>query len=147
MAFIFKIYSKNVISNAQVLAKKLSNEGFKIFSGGTDTHLMLVDLRDFNVTGKDAEASLVRSNITCNKNGIPFDTEKPMITSGIRLGSQAATTRGFGLKEFEKVGELITRVIKGLSNNPEDNSKVENEVRKEVINLCSNFPIYKNLNK
>ena len=78
---------------------------------------------------------------------IPFDDEKPMITSGIRLGSQAATTRGFGLKEFEKVGELITKVIKGLSENPDDNNKVENEVRKEVVNLCSNFPIYKNLNK
>ena len=108
---------------------------------------MLVDLRTFNVKGNLASESLCRANITCNKNGIPFDTEKPMITSGIRLGSQAATTRGFGLKEFEKVGELITRVIKGLSNNPEDNSKVENEVRKEVIDLCSNFPIYKNLNK
>ena len=108
---------------------------------------MLVDLRPFNVKGNLAADSLCRANITCNKNGIPFDTEKPMITSGIRLGSQAATTRGFGLKEFEKVGELITRVVKGLSDNPDDNSKVENEVRKEVVNLCSNFPIYKNLNK
>ena len=108
---------------------------------------MLVDLRPFNVKGNLAAESLCRANITCNKNGIPFDTEKPMITSGIRLGSQAATTRGFGLKEFEKVGELITKVIKGLSENPDDNTKVENEVRKEVVNLCSNFPIYKNLNK
>ena len=108
---------------------------------------MLVDLRPFNVKGNVASESLCRANITCNKNGIPFDTEKPMITSGIRLGSQAATTRGFGLKEFEKVGNLITKVIKGLSNNPEDNSKVEEEVRNEVISLCSNFPIYKNLNK
>ena len=108
---------------------------------------MLLDLRSFKVTGKDTQASLGRANITCNKNGIPFDTEKPMITSGIRLGSQAATTRGFGLKEFEIVGNLITKVIKGLSENPDDNSKVENEVRNEVVNLCSNFPIYKNLNK
>ena len=89
--------------------------------------------------------SLCNANITCNKNGIPFDTEKPMITSGIRLGTQAATTRGFGLKEFEKVGELITRVVKGLSKNPEDNSKIEEEVRNEVIDLTSSFPIYKNL--
>ncbi len=138
----FKIYSKNVISNAQVLAKKLSNEGFKIFSGGTDTHLMLVDLRDFNVTGKDAEASLVRSNITCNKNGIPFDTQSPMITSGIRLGTPACTTRGFGSKEFELIGSLISKVIKGLSENGENNSKIEKEVQKEVIDLCTSFPIY-----
>ena len=143
----FKIYTKNVISNAQALSDSLIKNDFKIFSGGTDTHLMLVDLRPFNVKGNLASESLCRANITCNKNGIPFDTEKPMITSGIRLGSQAATTRGFGLKEFEKVGELITKVIKGLSENPEDNSKVENEVRNEVVNLCSNFPIYKNLNK
>tara|TARA_B100001559_G_scaffold272572_1_gene241648 strand:+ start:41 stop:1342 length:1302 start_codon:yes stop_codon:yes gene_type:complete len=138
----FKTYSKNVISNAQVLAKKLSKEGFKIFSGGTDTHLMLVDLRDFNVTGKDAEASLVRSNITCNKNGIPFDTQSPMITSGIRLGTPACTTRGFGSKEFELIGDLISKVIKGLSENGENNSKIEKEVKKEVIDLCTSFPIY-----
>ena len=141
------IILSNVLANAKMLAETLKNNGFKIYSGGTDTHLMLVDLRPFGVKGNIASESLCRANITCNKNGIPFDTEKPMITSGIRLGSQAATTRGFGLKEFEKVGELITRVIKGLSENPEDNSKVENEVRQEVINLCSNFPIYKNLNK
>ena len=143
----FQVYIKNVLSNAKMLAETLKNNGFKIYSGGTDTHLMLVDLRPFNVKGNVASESLCRANITCNKNGIPFDTEKPMITSGIRLGSQAATTRGFGLKEFEKVGNLITKVIKGLSNNPEDNSKVEEEVRNEVISLCSNFPIYKNLNK
>ena len=103
---------------------------FKIYSGGTDTHLMLVDLRPFNVKGNLAADSLCKGNITCNKNGIPFDTESPMITSGIRLGSQAATTRGFGLKEFQKVGELITKTIKGLSSNPKDNSKIEEEVRK-----------------
>ena len=91
-----------------------------------------------------AADSLCRANITCNKNGIPYDTESPMITSGIRLGTQAATTRGFGLDEFKKVGELITKTIKGLSANPEDNTKVESEVREEVISLCSKFPIYKN---
>ena len=106
---------------------------------------MLVDLRPFNVKGNLASESLCRANITCNKNGIPFDTESPMVTSGIRLGTQAATTRGFGLEEFKLVGNLITKVIKGLSTNQEDNSKVENEVRKEVIDLCSKFPIYKNL--
>jgi len=102
---------------------------------------MLVDLRPFKVTGKDAEVSLCKANITCNKNGIPFDTEKMTITSGIRLGTQAATTRGFGLNEFKKVGNLITKVIKGLSENSADNGKVEEEVRKEVVELCSSFPI------
>ena len=141
----FKDYIKSVLANAKVLAETLKNNGFKIYSGGTDTHLMLVDLRPFKVKGNVAAESLCRANITCNKNGIPFDTESPMITSGIRLGSQAATTRGFGLKEFQKVGELITNVIKGLSNSPNDNSKTEDEVRKEVISLCASFPIYKHL--
>ena len=141
----FQDYIKSVLSNAKILAETLKNNGFKIYSGGTDTHLMVVDLRPFNLKGNLAAESLCRANITCNKNGIPFDTESPMVTSGIRLGSQAATTRGFGLKEFEMVGQLITKVIKGLSSNPEDNSKVENEVRQEVIELCSKFPIYKHL--
>jgi len=127
------------------LSETLKNNGFKIYSGGTDTHLMLVDLRPFNVKGNLAAESLSKANITCNKNGIPFDTESPMVTSGIRLGSQAATTRGFGLKEFKKVGELITKVIDGLAKNPNDNSKTESEVRKEVVELCSKFPIYKHL--
>ena len=143
----FKQYIKSVIDNAKILSETLKNNGFKIFSGGTDTHLMLVDLRPFKVTGKDAEVSLCKANITCNKNGIPFDTEKMTITSGIRLGTQAATTRGFGLTEFKKVGELITRVIEGLSKNTNDNSNVESEIRKEVIDLCSSFPIYNHLNK
>ena len=141
----FKNYIKSVLANAKVLSETLKNNGFKIYSGGTDTHLMLVDLRPFNVKGNVTAESLSRANITCNKNGIPFDTESPMITSGIRLGSQAATTRGFGLKEFQKVGELITKTVKGVSSNPNDNSKVEDEVRKEVVELCSKFPIYKNL--
>ena len=138
----FKIYSEKVISNAKVLPDKLVSNGFKIFSGGTDTHLMLVDLRDFNVTGKDAEASLGRSNITCNKNGIPFDTQSPMITSGIRLGTPACTTRGFGPKEFTLIADLITKVIKGLSKNGQNNSKIEKETQKEIVDLCSSFPIY-----
>jgi len=141
----FKEYIKSVLANAKILSETLKNNGFKIFSGGTDTHLMLVDLRPFKVTGKDAETSLCNANITCNKNGIPFDTEKMTITSGIRLGSQAATTRGFGLNEFKKVGELITKVIVGLSKNSNDNSSVENEIKAEVIDLCSKFPIYKHL--
>ncbi len=138
----FKTYTKNVINNAKILSNKLIDNGFKIFSGGTDTHLMLVDLREFNVTGKDAEASLVRSNITCNKNGIPFDTQSPMITSGIRLGTPACTTRGFGANEFSLIGDLISKVVKGLGKNGQNNSKIEKEVQKEVIDLCSSFPIY-----
>ena len=135
-------YTQQVIKNAKILSNTLIKNNFKIFSGGTDTHLMLVDLRPYKVTGKDAEASLGRANITCNKNGIPFDTESPMITSGIRLGTPAATTRGFTSKEFEYVGELITKVIKGLSKNQSDNSKIENDVKKDVIDLCASFPIY-----
>ena len=143
----FREYIKSVLANAKILSETLKNNGFKIFSGGTDTHLMLVDLRPFKVTGKAAEISLGKANLTCNKNGIPFDTEKMTITSGIRLGSQAATTRGFGLNEFKKVGELITKVIKGLSETPDNNNKTESEVRKEVIELCSKFPIYNHLFK
>tara|TARA_X000001036_G_scaffold360870_1_gene343982 strand:- start:433 stop:1731 length:1299 start_codon:yes stop_codon:yes gene_type:complete len=139
----FKIYTKNVVNNAKILSESLTNKGFKIFSGGTDTHLMLLDLRSFGVTGKDAQNSLGRANITCNKNGIPFDTESPMITSGIRLGTPACTTRGFGDSEFRLIAELIYKVIKGLSTN-KDNTKVEKEVQKETIELCSAFPIYDN---
>ena len=138
----FKEYTKEVIQNAKILSNSLIKDGFKIFSGGTDTHLMLVDLRPYNVTGKATEESLGRSNITCNKNGIPFDTQSPWITSGIRLGTPAATTRGFRAKEFEHVAKLITKVVQGLSKNPEDNSKIEKEVKKEVIDLCTSFPIY-----
>jgi glycine hydroxymethyltransferase len=140
----FKIYTNNVINNAKILSESLTKKGFKIFSGGTDTHLMLLDLRPFNVTGKDAQASLGRANITCNKNGIPFDTESPMITSGVRLGTPACTTRGFGPEEFKLIAELIFKVIKGLSENKTDNSKIEKEVQKKVVQLCSFFPIYDN---
>ena len=138
----FKTYTKQVISNAKILSETLIKNDFKIFSGGTDTHLMLLDLRNFNLTGKLAEASLGKANITCNKNSIPFDTQSPMITSGVRLGTPASTTRGFGQKEFVLVGQLISKLLKELAKNPENNSKVENEVKKEVIDLCSSFPIY-----
>ena len=127
-----------------MLAETLKNNGFKIYSGGTDTHLMLLDLRSFKVNGKDAQASLGRANITCNKNGIPFDTESPFITSGIRLGTPACTTRGFKEVEFKLVADLIYKVVKGLSENKTDNSKIENEVKKEIIDLCASFPIYGN---
>jgi glycine hydroxymethyltransferase len=138
----FKTYTKNVVDNAKILSETLIDNNFKIFSGGTDTHLMLLDLRDFNLTGKLAEKSLGNANITCNKNSIPFDTESPMITSGVRLGTPASTTRGFGKKEFILVGKLISKLLKELAKNPENNSKVENEVQKEVIDLCGSFPIY-----
>jgi glycine hydroxymethyltransferase len=138
----FKIYTKQVISNAKTLSETLVKNDFKIFSGGTDTHLMLLDLRDFNLTGKLAEASLGKANITCNKNSIPFDTQSPMITSGVRLGTPASTTRGFGQKEFVLVGQLISKLLKELAKNPENNSKAENEIKKEVIDLCGTFPVY-----
>jgi len=138
----FKTYTKQVIENAKILSETLIKNNFKIFSGGTDTHLMLLDLRDFKLTGKLAESSLGKANITCNKNSIPFDTQSPMITSGVRLGTPASTTRGFGQKEFVLVGQLISKLLKELAKNPENNSRVENEVKKEVIDLCGSFPIY-----
>ena len=138
----FKDYVKKVIENAKILSNTLIENDFKIFSGGTDTHLMLVDLRNFKLTGKLAMESLGKANITTNKNSIPFDTESPMITSGIRLGTPASTTRGFGQKEFVIVGKLISKVLKELTNNQENNSKVEEQVKKEVIDLCTSFPIY-----
>jgi len=140
----FKTYIKNVLANAKILTETLINNGFKIYSGGTDTHLMLVDLRPFKLKGNLAAESLGRANITCNKNGIPFDTQSPMITSGIRLGTPAGTTRGFGKKEFDIIGKLISTVLNGLAQNPENNSQVENDVKKEVIKLCTSFPIYSN---
>jgi glycine hydroxymethyltransferase len=139
----FKTYTKQVINNAKTLSETLTKNEFKIFSGGTDTHLMLLDLRDFNLTGKLAESSLGKANITCNKNSIPFDTQSPMVTSGVRLGTPASTTRGFGQKEFVLVGQLISKLLKELAKNPENNSKAEKEVKKEVIDLCRSFPIYR----
>ncbi len=142
----FKSYSKNVVENAKMLAQTLQENGCDIVSGGTDTHLMLVDLRPKGLTGKVAESALGRANITCNKNGVPFDPEKPTITSGIRLGSSAATTRGFGVAEFQEVGELITRVLDGLAANGEDgNGTAEAAVKDQVLALTGRFPIYQPL--
>ncbi len=140
----FKTYSQNVADNAKVLAEVLMERGCDIVSGGTDTHLMLVDLRPKKLTGRDAEESLERAAITCNKNGIPFDPEKPMVTSGIRLGSPAATTRGFGQEEFRLVGNLISDVLDGLAGNPDDNSAAESAAREQVMDLCNRFPVYAN---
>ncbi len=136
----FKSYTKSVVANAKVLSETLKNLGYTIFSGGTDTHLILIDLRPFKLTGKDASDSLGRANITCNKNGIPYDDQKPWITSGIRLGTPACTTRGFSLNEFKTVGILIDQILKGLINKNSD--KVEKEVQEKVKNLCGAFPIY-----
>ena len=137
----FKSYAKSVVENARVLSETLKNLGYTIFSGGTDTHLILIDLRPFKLTGKDASDSLGRANITCNKNGIPYDDQKPWITSGIRLGTPACTTRGFSANEFKTVGVLIDQVLKGLISN--NSSQVEKEVQEKVKSLCAAFPIYK----
>ena len=142
----FKDYQRQVIQNAQAMGEALMAGGLDLVTGGTDTHVLLVDLRPKGVTGKATEAALGRAHITCNKNGIPFDTEKPMITSGIRLGSPAGTTRGFGAPEFTQIGEWIVEVTEGLAANGEDgNAAVEDKVRAEVANLCARFPIYPNL--
>ncbi len=141
----FKIYVQNIVENARVLADKLAERGSDIVSGGTDTHLILVDLRPKGLTGKAAEKSLESAGMTCNKNGIPFDPEKPAITSGVRLGTPVGTTRGFGTLEFKQVGDLISNVLDGLAVSPGDNKRVEQEVRQEVGNICVRFPIYKDL--
>ncbi len=138
----FKTYARTVIENARVLAAVLAERGLNIVAGGTDTHLLLVDLRPKSVTGKAAEVSLGRAHLTCNKNGIPFDPEKPAVTSGIRLGSPAGTTRGFGPAEFRRIGELIADVLDGLSASPDDNSAAEARVAADVVALCRQFPVY-----
>jgi glycine hydroxymethyltransferase len=139
----FKQYAKNVVDNAKALSETLKNRGLDIVSGGTDTHLMLVDLRPKRLTGKVAELALGRAHITCNKNGIPFDPEKPMVTSGIRLGSPACTTRGFGIAEFRQVGDLIGEVLDVLSQKGvEEDSLIEAAVRDKVKRLLDRFPIY-----
>lgn len=138
----FKAYSKAVVDNARALAEVLKNRGLDIVSGGTDSHLMLVDLRPKGLTGRDTEHALERAGITCNKNGVPFDPQKPMITSGVRLGTPAGTTRGFGVGEFRLVGELIGDVLDGLARNPEGDGQVEAQVRAKVEELCKRFPIY-----
>jgi len=139
----FADYAAAVVENAQILAETLAQAGLAIVSGGTDTHLMLVDLRPLGLTGRDAEISLERAGITCNKNGIPFDPEKPTVTSGVRLGSPAATTRGFGTQEFRTVGGMIVEVLEALARGRGDNGAAEARVREEVRELCSRFPIYR----
>ena len=138
----FRHYAEMVVENAKVLAAALQERGLDIVSGGTDTHLMLVDVRPKRLTGKAAEETLGRARLTCNKNGIPFDPEKPTVTSGVRLGSPAGTTRGFGPAEFRKVGELIAGVLDGCAAHPQDNSQAEAAARDGVAALCSRFPVY-----
>ncbi len=139
----FKTYIQNVIDNAKAMGDELVKAGFALVSGGTDTHLILVDLRPKNLTGNISEKSLGRAHITCNKNGIPFDPAKPMVTSGIRLGSPAGTTRGFGVAEFRDIGRMISEVLDGLAKNGEDgNGAVEAKIKTEATALCHRFPIY-----
>ncbi|HYE47948.1 MAG TPA: serine hydroxymethyltransferase [Azospirillaceae bacterium] len=138
----FKDYAKSVVDNAQVLAAELIKGGLAIVSGGTDSHIVLVDLRPKGLTGKAAEASLEHAGMTCNKNGVPFDPEKPMVTSGVRLGSPAATTRGFGTAEFAQVGRMIVEVLDALAKSNGDNGAAESRVREQVRELCRRFPIY-----
>ena len=142
----FKNYSEQIILNAKKLAETLESKGIKIISGGTDSHVILCDLRKLGITGLLAETSLDKAGITCNKNSIPFDPQKPFVTSGIRLGTPAVTTRGFKEKEIRKIGELIVRVLEGVSKNNEDNSVIEKTVKKEVETLCVDFPLYPQLN-
>ena len=139
----FKSYAASVVENARALAASLEENGLRIVSGGTDNHSMLVDLTSKDVTGKAAEKGLDRAFLTCNKNGIPFDTRSPFVTSGIRLGTPAGTTRGFGPAEFRLIGALIAEVIDGLSKNgPEGDAQVEESVRTRVSELCAAFPVY-----
>ena len=138
----FKVYCQAIVANAKALAARLVERDFAMVAGGTDTHLMLVDLRPKKVTGNIADESLERAGITCNKNAIPFDPEKPTVTSGIRLGTPAGTTRGFGTAEFEQVGDLIADVLEGLAANPGDNSLAEAAAREKVRALCARFPVY-----
>jgi glycine hydroxymethyltransferase len=140
----FKLYAQSVMDNAKALGETLVKGGVSLVSGGTDTHLMLVDLRPKKLTGKAAEVALGRANITCNKNGVPFDPEKPAVTSGIRLGSPAGTTRGFGIAEFQAVGNMITEVLDGLAKHgDEGNAAVEESVKKRAVELCGRYPIYR----
>lgn len=141
----FKEYAKSVVANAKVLGQTLVERGLNLVSGGTDTHLVLVDLRPKGLTGKLAEKSLERAGMTCNKNGIPFDPEKPTVTSGVRLGTPAGTTRGFGVEEFKTVANLIGDVLDGLAQNAEDNAAAEEKARGTVLELCRRFPIYEGL--
>ncbi|MBR7158281.1 MAG: serine hydroxymethyltransferase [Alphaproteobacteria bacterium] len=139
----FKTYAENVVANAKTLGEVLKDRGFDLVSGGTDTHMVLVDLRPKKLTGNIAEQSLERAHMTCNKNGIPFDPEKPAVTSGIRLGTPAGTTRGFNQNDFKDIGEMIGDVLDGLAANPTDNHVIENIVKEKVIELCNKCPIYR----
>ncbi len=141
----FKEYSKNVVANSKALTARLKANGFDVVSGGTDTHLALIDLRPKGLTGKAADEALERASITCNRNGIPFDPEKPFIASGIRIGSPAGTTRGFGVAEFELIGDLMTEVLDGLASNPAGDREIEEKVKGKVEDLCRQFPIYPEL--
>ena len=139
----FRDYAARVVANARAMADQLMKGGIDVVSGGTDNHLMLADLRPKGVTGKAAEAALGRANITCNKNGVPFDPQKPFVTSGIRLGTPAGTTRGFGEAEFRRIADWIVRVVDGIAANGEEgNAEVEQAVKAEVLELCARFPIY-----
>jgi len=139
----FESYARAVVENAKVLTATLRSLGLDIVSGGTDTHVLLVDLRPKKVTGRAAEKALDRANITCNKNAIPFDPEKPMVTSGIRLGSPAGTTRGFGAEEFRAIANMIVEVIDGIAARGDDgDSAIERNVQERVIDLCRRFQIY-----
>ncbi len=141
----FRAYAGAVVENAKALAATLEERGLAIISGGTDSHLMLVDLRPKSLRGRDTEIALERAGITCNKNGVPFDPEKPAVTSGIRLGTPAGTTRGFGVAEFRLIGALIGDVMDALARNPEGDAQVEQAVRGRVEELCRRFPIYPDL--
>ena len=138
----FRTYIETVVKNAQTLGEVLLDRGLDLVSGGTDTHLVLVDLRPKGLTGDITETSLERAGITCNKNGVPFDPEKPMVTSGVRLGTPAGTTRGFGPEQFTQIGHLIGDVLDGLASNRNDNSDIEMSVRAKVKDLCRAYPIY-----
>jgi glycine hydroxymethyltransferase len=141
----FRGYAQAVVDNAKALAAVLEERGLAIVSGGTDSHLMLVDLRPKGLKGRDSEVALERAGITCNKNGVPFDPEKPMVTSGVRLGTPAGTTRGFGVAEFRQIGGMIGDVLDALASNPEGDAQVETAVRGKVEELCRRFPIYPDL--
>ena len=139
----FKIYARNIVENARALAETLRSAGFEIVSGGTDNHLMLVDLRPKHLRGNVSEKALVRAGLTCNKNGIPYDPETPFVTSGLRLGTPAATTRGFGVAEFQQVGGMIAEVLNALAQSPDGKAPlVEAAMKERVRALTDRFPIY-----
>jgi glycine hydroxymethyltransferase len=139
----FKTYAQAVVDNAKVLAETIKAGGYDIVAGGTDNHLLLVDLRPKKLTGKASEIALGRAHITCNKNGVPFDPQKPFVTSGIRLGTPAGTTRGFGKAEFRDIGQMIVEVLDGLAHNGDTgDAQIEHRIREQAVALCNRFPIY-----